>query len=437
MAKAPRPTVVSRKQQSRVEREKQQRRALLITSITLAVMVVGILGYGLLDTLYLQNLRPVAAVEDEKITLQQFQERARFTRFQLIQNTIQLVQYQQLFGGDPNSGGFFDAQIQSNIATLDDPTALGNRVIEEMVNEIVIRKEAERLGITVTEAEVDQALQEVFGYFPAGTPTPAATATAFATATYSAQQLTLAPSTPTPTEAPTPTLAPSPTPDEALPTATIAATATVGPTPTPFPTATPMTAEGFEAALDEYLQTLQDQVDFSSASFRNIVRASLLYEKVYEAITQDVPREDDWVWARHILVATPEEAAIVIEALNDNQDFAALAAQYSTDTSNNMRGGDLGWFERGQMVSEFDNVVFSMTEIGAISEPVQTQFGYHVIQFLGRESRPVSANRLSTLQQEKFDAWLEEIKTGMTIEINANWTDKVPTIPTLPPGLGS
>lgn len=436
MAKTPRPISASRKQQSRVEREKHQRRAVLITTISLAVLVVAILGYGLLDTLYLQNRRPVASVDSERITLDQFQARARFDRFQLIQNTIQLVQYQQLFAGDPNSGNFFDSQIQSNVATLNDPTALGNRVIEELINEVVIRKEAEKLGITVSEEEVDRALQEAFGFFPAGTPTIAPTATLFATATYSPQQLTLAPSTPTPTEAPTPTTGATATPAEPLPTATAAATATSGPTATPFPSPTPITEEGFRTALDDYLQTLMDEAEFDSAAFRNIVRASLLYEKVYEAITKDVPREDDWVWARHILVATPEDAAVVVEALEGGQDFAALAAQYSTDESNKMSGGDLSWFERGQMVSEFENTVFAMTEVGQISDPVQTQFGYHIIQLLGKEKRPVSSTRLSTLQQQAFDTWLTETKAGMNIEINTNWSDKVPTAPTLPPGLG-
>ncbi len=435
MAKTPRPTSVSRKQQSRVEREKQQRRAVLITTISLAVLVIAILGYGLLDTLVLQNQRPVATVDGEKITLDQFQTRARFDRFQIIQNTIQLVQYKQLFS-DPNSGSFFDSQIQSNITTLSDPTTLGNRVIEELVNEVIIRKEAEKRGITVSEEEVDQALQEAFGFFPAGTPTIAPTATLFATATYSAQQLTLAPSTPTPTEAPTPTTELTATSAEESPTATAAATATNGPTPTPFPSPTPITEEGYKTALDNYLQTLKDEAQFDSAAFRNIVRASLLYEKVYEDITKDIPREDDWVWARHILVATPEEAAVVVEALKSGQDFAALAAQYSTDTSNKMSGGDLGWFERGQMESAFENAAFAMTEIGQLSEPVQTRFGYHIIQLLGKEKRPVSSNRLSTLQQQTFDAWLTETKAGMKIETNTNWTDKVPTTPTLPPGLG-
>ncbi|GIV66084.1 MAG: hypothetical protein KatS3mg047_0477 [Bellilinea sp.] len=433
MAKTPRPAVVSRKQQSRVEKERQQRRIVLIATIVIAVAVVLILGYGLLDTLYLQNMRPVATVDGEKITLEQFQNRARFDRFQLIQNTIQLAQYQQLFQSDPNSANYFSSQIQLNVSKLNDPTQLGNQVIDELINEAIIRREAQKLGITVTDEEVEQAFQEAFGYFPAGTPTIAPTAPPFSTATYSPQQLTLAPYTATPTEAPTPTQSPETT---EAPTETPEATATAGPTSTPFPTPTPMTEEGFKSGLENYLTTLKTEAQIDEKTFREIVRSSLLYQKVFDAITKDIPTEDDWVWARHILVATPEEAAVVVEALKNGADFAQLAAQFSTDTSNKDSGGDLGWFERGQMVSEFEDAVFSMTEIGQISEPVQTQFGYHIIQLLGKERRPISENRLNTLKQQKFDSWLEETKASLKIERNENWVNKVPTVPTLPPGLG-
>ncbi len=433
MAKTPKPTVISRKQQSRLEKERQQRKVVLITTIAVAVVVVLILGYGLLDTLYLQNTRPVATIDGEKITLEQFQTRARFDRFQLIQNTLQLVQYQQLFQADPNSANYFTSQIQLNLTKLNDPVQLGNQVIEELINDAIIRREAEKLGITVSDEEVEKVFQEAFGYFPLGTPTSAPTATPFSTATFSPQQLTLAPYTPTPTEAPTATAQPTTAEVES----TAEPTPTSGPTSTPFPTPTPITEEGFKTSLQEYLNNLKNEAQIDEQTFREFVRSSLLYERVFEAITKDVPTEDDWVWARHILVATPEEAAVVKEALENGGDFVQLAAQFSTDTSNKDRGGDLGWFERGQMVAEFDNAVFAMSEIGQISEPVQTQYGYHIIQLLGKERRPVSESRLSTLKQEKFNSWLEEVKASLKIETNDNWQDKVPTVPTVPPELGS
>jgi parvulin-like peptidyl-prolyl isomerase len=63
---------------------------------------------------------------------------------------------------------------------------------------------------------------------------------------------------------------------------------------------------------------------------------------------------------------------------------------------------------------------------------VQTTFGWHIIQLLGREERPMTPDRLDQTKQEAFNAWLEEIKAGLKIETYDNWKTRVPTIPTTP-----
>lgn len=84
------------------------------------------------------------------------------------------------------------------------------------------------------------------------------------------------------------------------------------------------------------------------------------------------------VKASHILVETKEVADEVKEKLNGGADFAELAKEYSTDTSS-QSGGSLGYFGKGQMVPEFEETAFSM-KVDEISEPVQSQFGYHIIK---------------------------------------------------------
>lgn len=83
------------------------------------------------------------------------------------------------------------------------------------------------------------------------------------------------------------------------------------------------------------------------------------------------------VRARHILVGTLEEAQSLIEQVKSGEDFGELAKIHSKCPSG-AQGGNLGLFGRGQMVQPFDNVSFSL-EVGGLSEPVQTQFGYHII----------------------------------------------------------
>jgi len=93
--------------------------------------------------------------------------------------------------------------------------------------------------------------------------------------------------------------------------------------------------------------------------------------------------------ASHILVATAEEATAIVAELGAGADFATLAGEKSTGPSG-PNGGSLGWFGPGQMVQPFEEAVNAL-EVGAISEPVQTQFGWHVIKLNERRETPPPA----------------------------------------------
>lgn len=130
-----------------------------------------------------------------------------------------------------------------------------------------------------------------------------------------------------------------------------------------------------------------------------------------EAYLQGEPTEE--FNASHILVATEEEAAAIIEDLNGGADFAAVAAEKSTGPSG-PNGGSLGWFGPGMMVPEFQTAVEEM-EVGAISKPVQTQFGWHVIKLNEKRNQEaptldsVRAEIESQLSQQAVTRHLEEL----------------------------
>lgn len=86
--------------------------------------------------------------------------------------------------------------------------------------------------------------------------------------------------------------------------------------------------------------------------------------------------------ARHILVDSEDKANELLTQIESGDDFAQLAKEHSSCPSGK-RGGDLGEFGPGQMVPEFDRVVFS-EEVGKVHGPVQTQFGYHLIEVTKR-----------------------------------------------------
>ena len=84
-----------------------------------------------------------------------------------------------------------------------------------------------------------------------------------------------------------------------------------------------------------------------------------------------------FVKASHLLVKTEEEALKLKEEIVAGKEFAKVAAEVSLCPSG-QNGGDLGYFTKGQMVKEFEDACFSM-EVGEISDPIKTQFGYHLI----------------------------------------------------------
>ncbi|MCK4815064.1 peptidyl-prolyl cis-trans isomerase [bacterium] len=141
--------------------------------------------------------------------------------------------------------------------------------------------------------------------------------------------------------------------------------------------------------------------------------------------------ELDQVWARHILVEDEATALEVLEKIEAGDEFADLAAQYSIDDSNKDSGGDLGWFGTDRMVPEFEKVAFNLP-VGEISEPLETQFGWHIIQSLGHEVRSLSAYECDQLKEKEFTTWLEQQSLITPIETFDNWRERVPTEPSIP-----
>jgi len=107
--------------------------------------------------------------------------------------------------------------------------------------------------------------------------------------------------------------------------------------------------------------------------------------KVYDEAVKQMPAEEE-VRARHILVPTEDEAKAILAQLKKGADFATLAKEKSKDPSA-ADGGDLGYFTREQMVPEFAEVAFKLDK-GQISDPVKTQFGWHIIKVEDKRVKP-------------------------------------------------
>jgi peptidyl-prolyl cis-trans isomerase C len=110
---------------------------------------------------------------------------------------------------------------------------------------------------------------------------------------------------------------------------------------------------------------------------------------IYDDAAKKMGAEQE-VRARHILVETEDEAKAVLAELKGGADFAELAKTKSKDKTAAAQGGDLGYFTKDQMVPEFANVAFAL-EPGKLSEPVKSQFGWHIIKVEDKRARSVPA----------------------------------------------
>jgi parvulin-like peptidyl-prolyl isomerase len=401
----------SRKEQQMTLREREQARRITIIVGTVLGIALVVLAIGLVYQFVLVPNSTVAVVGDEKITTRELAHRSTYDQTQYQNQLLNILNFQQQI--DPNGEqGLFTSQIQQLQAILADSEGLANQVLERMIEERVILQAAAEAGVTVSDAEIDERIHSVVAQGLGGVTLPEATATAEALAIATA----------------TPTATPSPTP-----TTTLTSTLVLTPTATPLPTPTTVVVaqDAIDTAYQEQLQSIRDSSGLTEAQYRQLFAVDLLRTRLTEALGDQMPTSGERVQASHILIAVPEGAAeeewqlaladaiSITQRLNNGEDFAALAQQYSDDPGSAASGGDLGLFGRGQMVTEFEEAAFALA-IGAISEPVRTQFGYHIITKTGEDGG-----------EPDFNQWLENRKTATSIE--RRLTDaRLPKLPDVP-----
>ncbi len=461
------PRELTRKQIVINRRQREQSRRVMIFTGAVIALALLVLAAGLLDQFVLKPNSAIAKVGDVTIRTKDFWHRVALQRSNL---ENQLAQYRRLDAQFSTEGGqsIFASQINQLQALLSNQELLSQQVLDRMIDEEVIRQVAAQRGITVSPEEIEAELRSQIARGRGAITEPEATATAQAqieaTATASAWT-------------PTPTPTPNPEGGEAQ-----------EPTPTPVPSPTPtvhiLTDEEYQQGLEELTRTLDQVAGISLEEYRRLIEVQLLEQKLREEIAKEVPTTEEQVRVRHILIAvrtpaptptptetptplpegvepptptpTPQEptptptptleprteeealalAKELVERLRAGEDFAELARQYSDDPGSRDNGGELGWFGRGRMVPEFEEAAFSL-EPGEISDPVKTQFGYHIIQVLEKDpARPVEPFILERRKAEAYQKFLDEQKA--TINIERYWSpDKVPPTPTLglPPRL--
>ncbi len=374
---------LSKAELSRHERELRAQRLFLVAIAALAVVVVAILGFGYWREYVARASDPVATVAGHSISVDSYARQLDFNR-KTVEQQIQYMQVQlQSFSDDESLVGLIRQQIQQLQFSL---LLLPDQTLDQMINEELVRQEAARRGITVSAQEIEEETKQTFQ------------------------------------DPPTPLPVPSPTPD---PTAAAGAQPTPTPEASPTPTA-PAASPMPTADIQARAQAFMAMYGLTQAEYDSMIEAQILYKKLGEAIGAEVPTSADQIHARHILVDSEDKAKELVEKLRGGASFEELAKAESTDPGSKDKGGDLGWFPRGTMVPEFDDVAFKL-EPKQISDPVQTTYGWHIIEVLEKEqNRPLDEQTLESKKSEALPQWLSEKQNGPDVkraltEDTKNW----------------
>ncbi len=180
----------------------------------------------------------------------------------------------------------------------------------------------------------------------------------------------------------------------------------------------------FTDRLDEVKKKLMVELDLKKKLDAEIKLSDDDLKKVYEQYKEKF-KTDEQIRASHILVKDEKTAQEVLAKLKKGEAFADLAKKYSADSTAE-KGGDLGWFDKGKMVPEFDKAAFALKD-GETSGIVKSNFGYHIIKAVGRRpagyapfeevKEQIKAAILPSKQQEVFQKVKADLKKNAKIEI--------------------
>jgi hypothetical protein len=437
----PKPSAATSRRDERTRREQEQQklRTILFWAGVALIAVFIVIIIAFFNDQVLKPRQTVASVNGQNITVGDFQKRVRIERALINEQVSASVSPLVNMGLIPDANEAinqlyqYDANFRQLIDDLGTGDRLGLRVLNSMIDDVIVQKEAEGYNFTITDEEIDDAILrflEVGEYDPFDPFDPSAPVAEEDEAEgdeTNADEVEEATATPTPLVSPTPTTAPTQTP-----VPEIEPTATLTPFPSPTPTNVPTAAErqsSVDSVVAGFYRNVGRDAGVSREEIREIFRIKVLREKLASEIAE-LPESAIWVNARHILVNDEEVAKDIIAALNEGESFAAIARVSSEDGSAS-NGGELGWVNSFQYVDGFREAVREL-EIGVISpEPVQTTFGWHVIQVREREERDLEDNERQFVIESELTAWLSEFRANPenTITTSNSWPDFVPSDP--------
>lgn len=400
-------------------RQNQETRQVYIGLGIVGGLILLILLVGIVNELFISPNQAVATVNGEDISISDWQERVEYERAQRV---ILLENQYEAFGGDV---GIIQQFAPQPINELTQPEALGQSVLDLMVQETIVRQVAEARGITVSEAEIDAFIGETFNYFGGDSPTPA----------------------PTSTEAPMPTPSITPIPTavitEVVPTDVPLPTATAGPTGTPAPTATPVSAEAFNEELDGLL-TQFAELGVSEEIYRGVVRNQLLRQKLTDSLAEEGSIEETAVHTNIFLLFFEDEASATEGlAMVEEEGFLTTWNTFRSNPDPATGGSAFELLDRTQeelaqsLGNDVASAIFELEvdQASGILTDTDMQNGtsrYFIVQASGFEEQELTGQELAQLEAIQVSTFINDRMEG-NVDYYENWRNRVPTQPRIDP----
>jgi parvulin-like peptidyl-prolyl isomerase len=355
----------SKRQLRKWNREQRFHRLLVGGAVGVVVIALLILGFGYFRENVLRAREVAATVNGEQITVAQVLERVK-PRAAALDAQANIYQAQ----------GLAQAATQNQLQRSNLP----DQVLDNMIEEKLVDAEMAKRGLSHSDADVDAAVRK----------------------DVAEQEALSSPPSPTPTPATSPEAGASPNPTS---------TPTAGPTPTS--TAAPtLTEDSFQSAYQSFLQ----KAGLTDAAYRDLKRADLARDLLQKEIGNAVPKTDEMVHARHIVVDNQDSLAQVQQKLSEGVPFDQVAKDFSTDTATRDKGGDLGWVPRGQQSAAFDDAAFSQP-IGDVGQPIQSPTGSEIIQVLERDpAHPLTPEQIDGKASQEYQTWYSSARGGDNVK---------------------
>ncbi len=344
---------MTKKQLSRYQKEKRQERLALGFVIVVVALIALVIGAGFYQEGVAKPNTTVAKVNGTSITAGTW-ARAMVLQSRNLDSQINYWSNQRLSlgSGSDSSQAYLQQIVAQQLQQLQQSRQeLIYSVPDQLIANELIRQEAEKRGISVTPADMDTALRDMF----------------------------------------------QPTPREPV-------TDTVSTTPTP----TAIPANAWEQNYKQYLTTL----GISDSEYRQIaLLPGLQRERLQVVMSETMATSAEQIRLSHIVTDTEDVAKALLARVQAGEDFATLARTLSGDTATADIGGDLGWYPKGILSQEYgagvEAAAWALQTGQMVTAPVQSYGGWEVLKLTGHEAnRALESDKLAQLQSTQLEDWL-------------------------------